>query len=343
MAVAFQRFPSLWVAGAILSWPALIRADVYLNVAADGSAPFATVQAAVDAVPAGAVERHVINIAPGTYTEQVRVNKPLITLRGTGSTPNATVITFNQTSQPGNSLNNASTAIQSQGRDFFAQNLTFANTAGQSAGQALAMRVGADRAVFDNCRFLGWQDTLRPETGRHYFNNCYVEGSVDYVYGKGQAYFEDCTLFSKSGGYITAQGREGPAETNGFVFHQATVTGSAGNDSVYLGRPWQLYSRSIFLESALGDLVHPAGWSIWSGNSNHLTAYFAEFGNTGPGSIGTRPSWTYQLDAAGAQAYTLGTWLGGTDGWNPVTVIPEPMGALMAAWALLPSLRRRRA
>lgn len=339
--LTIRGFSYAVVLGFGLAITAAARANVVLHVAADGSAPFTTVQAAVDAVPAGATERYVINIAPGTYVEQVRVNKPMITLRGTGATPNATVITFNQTAQPGNSLNNASTAIQSQGRDFFAQNLTFANTAGQSAGQALAMRVGADRAVFDNCRFLGWQDTLRPETGRHYFNNCFVEGSVDYVYGKGQAYFEDCTLFSKVGGYITAQGREGPTETNGFVFHQATVTGSAANDSVYLGRPWQLHSRSIFLESVLGDLVNPAGWSAWSGNNNHLTSYFAEYGNTGPGSIGTRPSWTYQLDATAAQAFTLNAWLGGTDNWNPVTVIPEPASAIVVLGMTL--VRRRRA
>src|SRR5262249_32067022 len=162
--------------------------------------------------------------------------------------------------------------------------------------------------IFDNCRFLGWQDTLRPESGRQYFQNCYVEGSVDFIYGKGQAYFENCTTFSKTGGYVTAQGREAAAETNGFVFHNATVTGSAPNDSVYLGRPWQAYSRSIFLESNLGDLINPAGWSAWSGNNNHLTSYFAEYANTGPGAVGTRPSWTYQLTAQQADAFSMQNW-----------------------------------
>lgn len=313
-----------WLTAA-LSAPAV--ADVHLSVNAAGGAQFATVQSAIDSIPIGNTTRYVISIAPGTYTEQVRVNKSFVTLRGTGATAAATVLTFNEVTQPGNAVNNASTAIIRDTKDFFATNLTFANTAGQSAGQALAMRVAGDRSVFENCRFLGWQDTLRPETGRHYFQNCYIEGSVDYVYGKGQAYFEDCTLFSKVGGYVTAQGREGSAETNGFVFHEATVTGSAPNDSVYLGRPWQLYSRAIFLESSLGDLVNPAGWSQWSGNSNHLTAYFAEYANTGPGAIGTRPNWTYQLNAPTAAAFTREAWLSGADNWNPLAVIPEPTSA----------------
>src|SRR4030095_16663650 len=99
---------------------------------------------------------------------------------------------------------------------------------------------------------------------------------------------------------------------------------SAGSAAVYLGRPWQPYSRSIFLESNLGDLVNPAGWSVWSGNNNHLTSYFAEYGNTGPGAAGTRPSWTYQLDAGTAQSYSISSWLSGTDNWNPLAMIPEP-------------------
>jgi pectinesterase len=311
----------------------LALADVHLTVNAAGGAQFTTVQAAVDSVPTTPAERYVIHVAPGVYTEQLRVNKPMVTLRGAGATAGATKITFNQTAQPGNPLANASTAIQS--RDFYAENLTFENSVGDNAGVGLAMYVKADRAVFNNVRFLGWQDTLRSETGRHYFLNCYVEGDVDFIYGKGQAYFENATIFAKSGGYVTAQGREGSAETNGFVFYRATVTGSAPNDSVYLGRPWQAYSRSVFIESTLGDLVNPAGWSAWSGNSNHLTSYFAESGNTGPGAAGTRPAWTYRLTADQLAPFSRQAWLGGTDNWQPTSVIPEPGAAsIVAAWSI---------
>lgn len=314
------------------------RGDVRLAVSAAGGAQYTTVTAALNTVPASPTQRYVIDIAPGTYKEQIRVTKPMVTLRGTGGDAAATVLTYFETAQPGNSLANASTAIQA--RDFIAQNLTFENTAGKTAGVALAMYVKADRAVFDHVRFLGWQDTLRSETGRHYFRDCYVEGSVDFIYGKGQAYFEDCTLYAKSNGYVTAQGREGPTETNGFVFHRATVTGSAAKGSVYLGRPWQAYSRSVFLESTLGEVINGAGWATWSGN-NHLTSYFAEYTNTGPGAAGTRASWSYQLAADQVAAYSMQAWLSGSDNWNPRAVLPEP-GLIAGAAGLSPLVARRR-
>ncbi|HWP39781.1 MAG TPA: pectinesterase family protein, partial [Tepidisphaeraceae bacterium] len=221
-----------------------------------------------------------------------------------------------------------------------AENLTFENSAGDNAGVALAMYVDADRAIFNNVRFLGWQDTLRSEKGRHFFLNCYIEGDVDFIYGKGQAFFQDCTLYAKSGGYITAQGRESASETNGFVFRNATVTGSAPKSSVYLGRPWQPYARVIFLQSQLGEIINPAGWATWSGN-NHLTSYFAEFANTGPGAAGPRVSWSYQLTAEQAAQYTMSAWLGGSDNWDPAKIVPEPGMAMVGPMAWMLISRRR--
>mgnify|MGYP000858225755 CR=1 FL=1 len=331
------RFGAVMFAAVALAAPACL-ADVQLTVGPAAGAQFATVQAAINSIPADTTQRHIITIAPGTYTEQIRVNKPLVTLRGVGATPGATVLTFNQVAQPGNPLANASTAIQS--KDFIADNLTFENSAGDNTGQALAMYVRADRAIFNNVRFLGWQDTLRSETGRHYFLNCYVEGDVDFVYGKGQAFFENCTLFAKSGGYVTAQAREGPTETNGFVFYRATVTGSAPAGSVYLGRPWQAYSRSIFIESSLGNVINAAGWSAWAGNSNHLTSFFAEHANTGPGAAGSRPAWTFQLGPNDIAPYSRQNWLSGSDGWDPAAAVPEPGLALLGM--IVPILCSRR-
>jgi pectinesterase len=330
---------ALWLRTTVLitfvALACVARADVLLTVDKAGGGQFTTVQAAINSVPTNPSERYIINIAPGTYTEQISVNKPKVFLKGTGSDPSKTILTFNQTAQPGNVLSNASTAVTSS--DFTAQNITFQNTAGDNAGQALAMNIRADRAVFDNCRFLSWQDTLRPEKQRRYFQNCYIEGDVDYIYGAGKAYFENCTMYSKSGGYVTAQGKEGPSDNNGFVFHHATVTGSASNDSVYLGRPWQAYSTSIFLDSTLGDLVNPAGWSVFAGNNNFQTCYFAEYNSTGPGAGGTRVAWSQTLTSNDIAPYSLQNWLGGSDNWNPLAAIPEPsaVALLLAAAGML--------
>ena len=194
------------------------RGEVVLTVGPMGQ--YASVQAAVDAVPANNTERHVIEIAPGTYQQRVFVpdNKPFVTLRGMGASASDVVLTYFETAStpPNESTVHASTVIRA--KDFIGENLTFENSAGRNAGQALAIYVRGDRAIFNNCRFVGWQDTLRSESGRHYFYNSYIEGSVDFIYGKGTAFFERSTLFAKSGGYVTAQGREDAAETNGYVF-----------------------------------------------------------------------------------------------------------------------------
>ncbi len=304
----------------------MARGDVTFTVGPSGQ--YATVQAAVDAVPANNTVRHVIEITPGEYQQRVIVpdNKPFITLRGKGATAADTKLTFYETAStlPNESTVHASTVIR--GKDFIAENLTFENTAGQNAGQALAIYVRGDRAIFNNCRFLGWQDTLRSESGRHYFYDSYVEGSVDFIYGKGTAFFENSMLFAKVGGYVTAQGRESAAETNGYVFKNSTITGTAPNGSVYLGRPWQAYSRSIFIDTKMGPLINSLGWQTWSGN-NHLTSYFAEYNSMdlagNPINVSGRAAWSHQLTAEQVALYSKENWLAGTDGWNPI--IAEPM------------------
>jgi pectinesterase len=303
---------------------AVLRADVHFTVGPTGQ--YATVQAAVDAVPANNTVRHVINIQPGTYNARVKIpsTKPFITLRG--EDPLTTVLTFNETAAtlPNESTVHATTVLQ--GADFVAENITFGNHAGRTAGQALAVYIKADRQVFNNCRFTGWQDTLRSEQGRHLFYNSYVEGSVDFIYGKGTAYFENATIVAKANGYLTAQAREGATETNGYVFKNAAITGASGvaNGSVYLGRPWQAYSRSVFIDSQMSPVINAAGWATWSG-SNHLTSFFAEYNsrdlNGNPINVAGRASWSKQLTASEAEAFSKATWL---SGWNPTlsTLIP---------------------
>lgn len=302
--------------------------DVHLTVGtAEQGGQYATVQAAVDAVPANNTERHIIDIKPGTYTARVIVpsNKPFITLRG--EDPLTTKVTFNlaANAQPANNRNWATTVIE--GKDFVAENLTFENTYG-TGGAALAMYARGDRMIVNNCRFLGNQDTLRSELGRHYFYNTYVEGTVDFIYGKGQAYFENATLFGKSNGYFTAQGRETSTDSSGYVFKNATVTGSAAANTFYLGRPWGEYSRTVFIDSKMGPQVRAAGWSTWSG-TYHLTSYYAEYNsldlNGNELNVSQRANWSHQLTEEQLEDFTKAKWLNGTDGWNPVIDVAPPV------------------
>jgi PelA/Pel-15E family pectate lyase len=274
-------------------------ADGQIVVAADGSGDFKTVQQAVDHVQGD--KPVVIHIKPGVYKEQIRVSagKRFITFHG--DEPRKTVLTFSLSAQQaGNTRLAFSTLINAD--DFRAENLTFENSFG-TGSQAVALFVDADRASFQNCRFLGWQDTLFVNGSRHYFKNCYMEGHVDFIFGTAAAVFEDCTIHSKGPGYVTAHYRTSEAEDTGFVFVRCRLTGENTGSGVYLGRPWRPYARVVFIDCWLGDHIRPEGWDNWRDPAREKTASFAEYKSKGPGANpSARVAWSKQLtdrEAAG--------------------------------------------
>src|SRR5271165_1949385 len=192
-----------------------------LTVAADGSGDFKTVQAAVDAAPAGG---SVIHIRPGIYREKLVVNKAHIQLRGTGSDASKVVLSYDDSAgSAGGTTKSASVTVS--GDDFYAENLTMENTFSrtrpltQEGSQAVALRISGDRAVLRNVRFLGYQDTLYAtgKPSRQYFADCYIEGNVDFIFGDARAYFENCEIHSLAHQvvYITAQSKLHPEELSG--------------------------------------------------------------------------------------------------------------------------------
>src|SRR5215210_4511304 len=184
-------------------------APVELVVAADGSAKYRTVQEAVMAVPAGTAESPVvIRIRPGTYKELVYVQREKRFFHLVGEDAAKTIITYDLNANikgvDGKPIGTFRTpSVQIDADDFTAENITFENSAGP-VGQALAVRVDGDRVVFRNCRFLGWQDTIFINRGRQYFENCYVEGHVDFIFGAATAFFELCHIHALKDGYLTA-------------------------------------------------------------------------------------------------------------------------------------------
>ena len=208
--------------------------------------------------------------------------------------------------------------------DFTAENLTFANSAG-AVGQALALRVDGDRAAFRNCRFLGWQDTILLNRGRQYFDHCYIEGAVDFIFGAATAWFEDCQINCLGNGYITAASTPS-GQPYGFVFSHCTITGEKPEVKTYLGRPWRIYASTIYLNCDLSGVVRPEGWNDWKKPETHTTARYAEFNNTGAGASRLeRPAWIKQLTRAEAGKITVPAVLGGADDWNPT--LPPTVGA----------------
>ncbi|GAA3777087.1 hypothetical protein GCM10022225_76220 [Plantactinospora mayteni] len=291
------------------------------TVAADGTGTHRTVQAAIDAVPAGNTTRRVITIKAGSYREIVTVpaNKPYITLQGIGSGPSSVVIVNNHSAGTHGTSGSATAFVY--GHDFVATNLTIANdfdeNSAPSGHQAVALNLDADRAVFSNVRLLGDQDTfLVNDSTRAYVTGSYVEGTVDFIFGGGTIVFDNCAIYEKrsTGGPITAASTA-VGKTYGFLFYRSTISGAA-NNVTQLGRPWRPDAQVLYRESTLGATIRTAQpWTDMSGNT-WQNARFLEYRNTGSGagSNGNRP----QLADSQAANYTPQRYLAGSDGWNPM-------------------------
>ena len=312
-----QRFFSI---GILLLVALVAKAQTNLYVAADGSAPFKSVQAAIMAVPSGSRENPVvIHIRPGFYQELIYVQREKCFFRLVGENPTNTILSFNlfagmtnQDGKPIGTFKTPATTIDSD--DFSAENLTFANSAGP-VGQALAIRVDGDRAGFRNCHFLGWQDTILLNRGRQYFEKCYIAGHVDFIFGAATAWFEQCEIHALRDGYLTAAST--PADQPfGFVFSHCRLTGEPGVKT-FLGRPWRIYASTIYLNCEMSNVVRPQGWFDWNKPEAHTTARYAEFNSGGPGgNPAARPVWTRQLTESEASKITVKKVLGGADDWN---------------------------
>lgn len=305
-----------------------------LTVAADGSGSVKTIGEAIAKVPENNQKRFVIFIKKGIYNEQIKIpaNKPYISF--IGESAETTKLTFNISNKVAGSTS-AAYAFYVGGHDFQAENLTFENSFGQGS-QAVAVLSEADRLIFKNCRFLGWQDTLYAKNGRQFYENCYVEGSVDFIFGQAAAVFDNCTIHSKTDGYIAAPMRFAADEASGFVFINSKLTGENTKEGVYLGRPWRAFGRTVYLNTTMDAHIHAEGWNNWGKAENEKTAYFAEYNSTGAGAKpASRVKWIHQLTKAEAEQFKTENFLKGGDNWNPKTADDKFLEAVKTDYSLV--------
>lgn len=317
--------------------------DVHVRVSPDvktgieATREFPTIQMALDhhpfpgIGPNGKPGRVFIEIAPGIYPQRIIVtqNHPDVTLVGMGKSPSDVVITNSlNAKQAGGTF--FTETVQINGPGFEADNITFENAAGNT-GQAVAVAVRADRAIFKRCRFLGHQDTLFADYGRQYYVDSYIEGGVDFIFGNAAAVFDHTEIHAKAPGYLTAQSRTSPEQKTGYVILNSRVTSSIAHSGsaapsketgskevTSLGRPWRPYSRVVYINTELSADVTPEGWNTWGKTAAETKAYYAEFHSTGPGANPTaRAPWSHQLTAAQARQYEPSIFLSGSDRWNP--------------------------
>ncbi|KAM3378179.1 putative pectinesterase/pectinesterase inhibitor 25 isoform X1 [Capsicum galapagoense] len=274
----------------------------------------------------------------GYYEEYVVVakNKKNIMLIGEGV--DLTVIAGNRSVIDGWTTYNSATFAVS-GERFVAVNITFKNVAGPWKHQAVALRNNADLSTFYKCRFEGYQDTLYAHSLRQFYRECDIYGTVDFIFGNAAAIFQNCHLFARKPmpdqkNIFTAQGRSDPNQNTGISIQNCTIQAAPDlaqeSDLTlsFLGRPWHNYSRTVIMQSYIGDVIAPVGWLEWNGTYGLDTLYYGEFENYGPGANTTmRVQWPgYSLmNASQAMNFTVYNFTMG-DTWLPYTNVPFSQG-----------------
>lgn len=294
-------------------------------VDAAGAGDFRTMQEAVDAMPYYGKGRRIdIFVRNGTYREKVSVHASRHNLRFVGESAEGVIITWGDyAAKPallGAITGTSGTAtVYVHASDVTFERITFENSAGP-VGQAVAVMITGDRVQFRSCRFLGFQDTLYtygPGT-RHYFEDCYIEGTVDFIFGFATAAFYRCTIRSKDDAFITAAGT--PKECPwGYLFVECRLEADPGVTRVYLGRPWRDYARTLFIDCWMGPQIAPEGWDNWDRPEAEKSVCYAESESTGPGGtdLSQRVPWARVLTAEEAMQCTIPNALAGSDNWNP--------------------------
>jgi pectinesterase len=276
------------------------------TVAKDGSGDYKYIQDALDAMRVYPLATITLYIKNGVYNEKISLSTDNTDVTFIGESVEKTIINFNDYSGRGKLTTFTSYTAKISGNRFRAENITFQNSAGP-VGQALALYVDADKAVFKNCRFLGNQDTIfaSGETSRQLFTDCYIEGTTDFIFGPSTAVFQNCTIRAKSNSFITAANTTA-GKKYGFVFLDCKIMTDSSVNKLFLGRPWRAHAKTVFIRCELPKAIAHEGWNNWGNAENEKTAYYAEYKNTGEGAdFSKRVNWAKQLIDKEAKEYSL--------------------------------------
>ncbi|KAI7725766.1 hypothetical protein M8C21_002854 [Ambrosia artemisiifolia] len=311
---------------------AAIQADIV--VAADGSGTCKTIAEAIKKAPENSNRRFLIHVKAGRYEEDnLKVGRKKTYLMFVGDGKGKTVITGGINRVVDNVTTFHTASFAATGGGFIARDMTFENYAGPGRHQAVALRIGADKAVVHRCAIIGYQDTLYVHSQRQFFRECDIYGTVDFIFGNAAVVFQSCNIYARKPMplqkvTITAQNRKDPNQNTGISIHvcrlvaQPDLEASKASFPTYLGRPWKLYARTVYMQTYMGDHIHPRGWLEWNGAFALDTLYYGEYMNNGPGAaLAQRVKWPgYRVITSTVEAsrFTVGQFIYGSS-WLPST------------------------
>jgi len=298
---------------------------ITVNVASDGSGQFTSIQKAINSVRDFGPGEALIKIKAGTYKEKIVIpsSKHKVTLQGENA--ENTMIVNDDYSGKIDALNEKMTTFNSYTLLVMADEVKISNLTIQniscSKGQAVSLHVEGDKFVIKDSKILGCQDTVYA-TGTHsrqYYENCFIEGTTDFIFGSATVVFKNCTIKSLANSYVTAASTD-QNKKYGFVFFDCKLIAKDGITKVFLGRPWRSYARTVFINTEMGNHILSEGWNPWKGDAmfpdKEKTTYYAEFGSRGEGAnTAKRVSWSHQLTKKEVKSYTIDKIFGD---WNPI-------------------------
>lgn len=312
--------------------PVAVQADIV--VANDGSGTYKTIKEAIKKAPEKSNRRTIIYVKAGKYEEdKLKVGRKKRNLMFIGDGVGKTVITGKKSVVADKITTFHTASFAATGQGFIARDITFENYAGPGNHQAVALRVGADHAVVYRCEIKGYQDTLYVHSQRQFYRECNIYGTVDFIFGNAAVVFQNCTMHARKPmetqkNTITAQNRKDPNQNTGISIHACKLVatsdleGSKGSFPTFLGRPWKMYSRTVYMLSYMGDHISPKGWLEWNDTFALDTLYYGEYMNYGPGaSVGERVNWPgYRVMKSSAEAshFTVAKFIYGSS-WLPST------------------------
>ena len=347
---------------------------IYVSQTNQKNDVFSTITEALASLSTSDNEPVHILITPGIYYEKLVINRPFLTIEGTGVSNADTVITYDDYAKmPQSDIGKLGTfrsyTVFIDTHDITLKNLTIENASGDSLthGQAIALYADGDRLFFHSCRLLGHQDTLftgplppkeiEPDgfigpkqfapriNGRQYYKDCYICGDIDFIFGSATAYFDNCEIEALRHsvndndvqGYVTAASTP-EGQEYGYVFSHCRLTSrSCPKNSVYLGRPWRNYAKTVFLECELGEHINEAGFHDWDKKEARNTVLYAEYRNYPKITVTNNPDtaadihcnggrctpyphradYVCELNAMQAEHFSRENVLRGADNWKP--------------------------
>ncbi|KAB2085995.1 hypothetical protein ES319_A05G435100v1 [Gossypium barbadense] len=331
-----EKFPK-WVGRIerkLLDTP-LSEIQAHIIVSKDGNGTVETISEAIKKAPENSSRRIVIYVRAGRYEEtNLKVGRKKMNLMFIGDGKGKTVISGGK-SVFDNVTTFHTATFAATGSGFIARDMTFENWAGPTKHQAVALRVGADHAVVYKCNIIGYQDTLYVHSNRQFYRECDIYGTVDFIFGNAAVVLQNCSIYARKPmpfqkNTITAQSRKDPHQNTGISIHACRILPTPdlavmnGSFQTYLGRPWKLHSRVVFMLSYMHDHIDPRGWLEWNGSFALDSLYYGEYMNYGAGAaVGQRVKWPgYRVITSESEAsnFTVAQFIYGTL-WLPSTGI----------------------